>query len=290
MSDHNVLFDAPGPRTLRTFRTLNIVAIVLLLAVLAWVVSALYDRGQLTAAKWEPFLTAQAWTSYYIPGVLSTLRAAAFSVVLAIAFGIVFGLGRLSPSRVVRGISGAVVEFFRAVPVLLMMLFMIRFYAEYTSVPNNLMPLYSVVTALTLYNGSVIAELVRSGVHGLPRGQREAGLANGLTYGQTMRSVLLPQALVAMAPSIVSQIVVIVKDSALGYIIGYAELLRQGRQFGVAQEAVFPSYIVTAAMFIAINTLLAFAAAVLARRLRSRTSAVVRAEAPDAGVSLAATR
>jgi glutamate transport system permease protein len=289
MSDQNVLFDAPGPRTLRNFRIVNAVGILVILAVLAWVGKTLYDQGQLTSAKWEPFLTGQAWSSYFIPGVLSTLRAAAISVVLAIAFGLIFGLGRLSPSRIIRGVSGAVVEFFRAVPVLLMMLFMIRFYAEYTSVPTDLLPLYSVVTALTLYNGAVIAELVRSGVYGLPAGQREAGMANGLTYGQTMRSILLPQALVAMAPSIVSQIVVIVKDSALGYIIGYAELLRQGHQFGVAQQTVFPSYIVTAVLFIAINTVIAFAAGRLARRLRSRTAAVVRTEAPDTGVSLAAT-
>ncbi|WP_129670162.1 amino acid ABC transporter permease [Phytoactinopolyspora endophytica] len=283
MSEHDVLFDAPGPRTIRRFRIINIIALLLIVGIIAWVVVGLRNQGQITTSKWEPFLTGEAWTSYYIPGVLATFRAAGVSIVLALVFGIVFGLGRLSQLRLVRAVCSVVVEFFRAVPVLLMMLFSVRFYSYYDLVDPPQLPLYSVVTALTLYNGAVIAELVRSGVHSLAKGQREAGLAIGLTYGQTLRSVLLPQALVAMAPSIVSQMVVIVKDSALGYIIGYSELLRQGNQFGVAQQTVFPSYIVSAAIFIVINAILAFAAHSLARRLRSRTGAAIAAGTPQVG-------
>ena len=131
-------------------------------------------------------------------------------------FGFVFGLGRLSPSRAVRGVSGTIVEFFRAVPVLLMMIFFYLGLGKLQILEPSDVPLVAVVLGLTFYNGSVFAELVRSGVHGLPRGQREAALAVGLRGGQSLRLVEVPQALIAMLPAIASQLVVILKDTALG--------------------------------------------------------------------------
>ena len=205
----NPLFDVPGPRTRRAFRIANVLALLLLLGGLAWVLVVLERRGQLTAAKWEPFLTAGVWTDYLLPGISGTLTAAAWSVVFAGIFGVVLGLGRLSQSRVLRAVSGAVVEFFRAVPVLLMMVFVYQLLIVYRLVPSDRLALTAVVTALTLYNGAVVAELVRSGVLSLPQGQREAGLAVGLTHGQTLRNVLLPQGVTAMLPALVSQLVVV---------------------------------------------------------------------------------
>ena len=127
-------------------------------------------------------------------------------------------------------------EFFRAVPVLLMMVFAyFGYFATSNLVPNVHAPLAAVVTALTLYNGAVIAELVRSGVRSLPKGQREAAAAVGMTSTQSLRLVEVPQALIAMLPSLLSQFVVILKDSALGYLIGFFELLQYARQLGSGQ-------------------------------------------------------
>ena len=268
----NPLFDVPGPRTRRAFRIANVLALLLLLGGLAWVLVVLERRGQLTAAKWEPFLTAGVWTDYLLPGISGTLTAAAWSVVFAGIFGVVLGLGRLSQSRVLRAVSGAVVEFFRAVPVLLMMVFVYQLLIVYRLVPSDKLALTAVVTALTLYNGAVVAELVRSGVLSLPQGQREAGLAVGLTHGQTLRNVLLPQGVTAMLPALVSQLVVVVKDSALGYLISYAELLRQAEYVATNFSNYIPAVMVIAAIFITINFALSTAADRLARRLRSRTS------------------
>jgi glutamate transport system permease protein len=116
-------------------------------------------------------------------------------------------------------VAGTVVEFFRAIPVLLLMLFANEFYVQSTDISSEQRPLYAVVTGLVLYNASVLAEVVRAGILALPRGQTEAAKAIGLRKGQTMSSILLPQAVTAMLPAIVSQLVVIVKDTALGGVM-----------------------------------------------------------------------
>ena len=203
---------------------------------------------------WSRFvLTSDVWTQYLVPGLIKTVQAAALSIVLAILFGLVFGMGRLSQLAPVRWFCGVVVEFFRAVPVLLMMYFAYGVYAVNNVFGVDYNAFYGVVTGLTLYNGSVIAELVRSGVYQLPRGQSEAGLSIGLSRGQVLRSIQLPQALTAMLPALVGQLVVILKDSALGTAITYPELLQQGRDAGTAYAAVIPAYVVVALIFIVIN-------------------------------------
>lgn len=276
-----VLFDAPGPRGRRRIVTLNVVGVVLAVGILAWVVWALAGKGQLTAAKWQPFLTASVWEDYFLPGLWNTVRAAAVAIVTSNVFGLVFGIGRLSQLAPVRWVSSAVVEFFRAVPVLILMIFFWSVFSYGGYVDAGSAPFYGVVVGLTLYNGSVIAELVRSGVHNLPRGQREAALAIGLTHAKSLRLVELPQALIAMMPSMLSQLVVILKDTGLGYIITFSELLRQARLVGTSNANLLPALLVAAVIFIVINYSLTKVAEVLARRLDKRTAGKARATAGD---------
>jgi glutamate transport system permease protein len=271
----SVLFDAPGPRAARFYRLVAVASVVVGAAVLWWVLRALADKGQLTGEKWQPFLTSEIWTAYLLPGLRGTLVAAAISIVLALTVGGMLGLGRLSELRAVRVVCGAIVEFFRAVPVLLMMIFAYQGYSISGIVPPDLIPLAAVVTGLTLYNGAVVAELLRSGVGALPAGQREAGLAIGLTPGRTLRQILAPQAITAMMPALVSQLVVVLKDSALGYIVTYEELLRKAEQIGTYQANLIPALIVVAAIFIVINWLLTVAAGRVERRLQRRGAATL---------------
>ena len=265
-----VLFDAPGPKARARHRILTVIGILLALAV-AWVVVAKFaDRDQLTAEKWKPFLQPANWADYLLPGLLNTFKAAGISIVLAAVYGLVFGLGRLSDVTAIRWVSSAVVEFFRSVPVLLMMIFAFYTYVQTGIVPSDLAPLAGAVTGLTLYNGSVLAELVRSGVHGLPKGQREAGLSIGLTSGQTLRSVLLPQALTAMLPALIGQLVVVLKDTALGYQILFTELLTQSKALGSGNANTIPAYIVAGVLFIVINFTLTWVAQKVQQRVSRR--------------------
>lgn len=271
-SESDVLFDAPGPRTRRAMLIGNVVATLAVLAIVAWGVSILVERGQFTADKWRPFVQGDIWQYYLVPGLISTLKAALVAIVTSNVVGILLGLGRLSHSAVVRWVCTTIVEFFRAVPVLVMMLF--GYYALATSglVPSDQAPYLGVILGLTLYNGAVIAELVRSGVTSLPAGQREAALALGLSRGRSLRIIELPQALIAMMPSMVSQLVVILKDTALGYLITYPELLLQARQAGTAYSNLLPSLMVAAVVFIVVNYSLTWLAQLLARRLSSSTA------------------
>lgn len=266
MSGPSVLFDAPGPRGRRRILVANVVGVLVVLAGAAVVVHGFAVNGQFAADLWKPLVHSDAWVNFFLPGLVKTLQAAAFSIVLALVFGLVFGLGRLASNRLVRWASSVVVEFFRAVPVLLMMIFFFYLFASNNVFRSEYNPLAAVVVSLTLYNGSVVAELVRSGVHGLPRGQREAGLAIGLTSGQSLRTVEVPQALSAMLPALLSQLVVVLKDSALGYTIGYSELLQQSRRLGAADGNILQSLLVAAVVFILVN----YALTTLAQRVRRR--------------------
>lgn len=247
---------------------ISVASIALAVAAVWAVITRLADRGQLTAAKWQPFLTGDLWKTYVLPGIVGTLTAAALSIVLAAILGFALGMGRLSPLRAVRIPCAVIVEFFRAVPVLIMMIFAYFLFALYDVFPSKQLALAGVVTGLTLYNGAVIAEIVRSGVNSLPRGQSEAASALGLSWGQTMRSILLPQAITSMLPVLVSQLVVVLKDTAIGYQITYLEMVRQGTVIGSTYGNYIPALIVIAVLMIALNFALSAAATRLERRLR----------------------
>ena len=264
----SVLFDAPGPRARVRNRIISATTVVLAALVVWAIIAKLADRGQLTAAKWQPFTTSDLWKTYVLPGVVGTLTAAALSIVLALNLGQLLGVGRLHPSAWVNRICGVIVEFFRAVPVLIMMIFAYFLFALYDVFPSKQLALAGVVTGLTLYNGAVIAEIVRSGVGSLPRGQSEAAAALGLSWGQTMRSVLLPQAITSMLPVLVSQLVVALKDTAIGYQITFLEMVRQGTVIGSTYGNYVPALIVIAVLMISLNFALSAAATRLEKRLR----------------------
>jgi glutamate transport system permease protein len=277
----STLFDVPGPVARRRMVWANIVATVVVVGIAVWVLARLGAKGQLDPALWKPFLTANPWTNYLIPGLIETLKAAGISIVTASVFGLIFGIGRLSGSAAVRSVAGTIVEFFRAVPVLLMMIFFYLGLSQMRVMEPSDVPLLAVVLGLTFYNGSVFAELVRSGVHSLPRGQREAALAVGLRPTQSLRLVEVPQALIAMLPSIASQLVVILKDTALGVIITYPELLDAARRFGSGNGNILQALVVAALIFIVINYALTRLASLLAGRVGNRTAGRPRAEAPS---------
>lgn len=278
MSDSTVLFDAPGPRARARNVVVGVIGGVIILAAVAYVIIALAKAGQLTGDFWEPFVDGSTWTDYLLPGLLSTLKAAALAIVLSLIIGTLLGVGRLSPIAPLRIVCGVWVEFFRSIPVLVGMLFSYYFALFVLHLPQN-QSFFGVVVGLVLYNSSVIAELIRSGVGSLPKGQREAGLAVGLTEGQAMSAILLPQAVTAMLPSLVSQLVVILKDTALGAIITYPDLLQSGYTMSNLAGNLIPAVLVMAAIYIIINYTLTRVAGWLEGRTKRRGRAV--AQPPD---------
>ncbi|GAA2458211.1 amino acid ABC transporter permease [Actinomadura vinacea] len=319
----NVLFDAPGPRARRRNNLLTAVSALLLLALVTVAALRMNDQGQFAWRLWKPFLNGDVWANLILPGLGNTLKAAVVASVLAILFGVVFGLARLSDHAWIRVPAGAVVEFFRAIP-LLILIFLAFF------VPNKVSPVIAetpfgtfqrvmvdtfggifgveinagvitvpafaaVVFGLVLYNGSVLAEIVRAGVNSIPRGQSEAAYSIGLRKNGVLRLVLLPQAITVMMPAIVSQMVVLLKDTALGFIIAYGELLQAGFKQVPAnyENNVIQAGIVVAVVYIAINMALSSVANRLERRSRrsrktsAKTMGTGTGAPPAPGVSMA---
>ncbi|MGW1894608.1 amino acid ABC transporter permease [Streptomyces sp. NPDC002004] len=279
----SVLFDTPGPRAKRRNIVYSVAFLAVAAAVVWWVYSKLDEKGQLDWVKWKPFFTdSQSWTTYILPGLEYTLIAAALAMVIALPLGAFFGIARLSDHLWVRVPASVIVEFFRAIPVLVLMIFADAVYGEFSNVSSDDRPLYAVVTGLVLYNASVLAEIVRAGIQSLPKGQSEAAMAIGLRKGQVMRTILLPQSVTAMLPAIVSQLVVIVKDTALGgAMLNFSELLASVRPMSAAYGAnTIACFTIVAALFVAVNFTLTTFASWLEGRLRKgkkSTGAVVPA-------------
>ncbi|MFD7509281.1 amino acid ABC transporter permease [Streptomyces sp. NPDC059853] len=290
MSNLSVLYDAPGPRAKRRNHLLTVAFVLVLLAGLWWILATMNERGELAADKWSVFVTdSRIWTEFLLPGLQATLTAAALAMVIALPLGALLGIGRLSDHWWISKPVGAIVEFFRAIPVLLMMIFANEAYALWTDVDRADRPMYAVVTGLVLYNASVLAEVVRAGILSLPRGQRDAAQAIGMRKGQTMSYVLLPQAVTVMLPAIVSQLVVIVKDTALGgAVLGYSELMRSIGLVSANYGNVIASLVVVALIFIAVNSLLtAFAGWLEAKLRRGKRSTGKVLTADPAGATAA---
>jgi len=261
----NVLFDAPGPRARVRHRLFAVIGILALLGVLAYIAWRFYDSGQFTARKWE-------WLQYsyvqeeLVKAVGMTLAAFALGAVLALLFGAIFAAGRLSEHKPIRVVSSFVVELFRAIPLLILMFL---FYYGLPVAGIKMSPYMAVVLGLMLYNGSVLAEVFRAGILSLPRGQSEAAYALGMRKTQVMVLILLPQALRSMMPTIISQLVVLLKDTALGFLITYDELLRFAQRIGgdgQFSRPFVPTAMVVAGIYIGLCLLLTWLANYLQKR------------------------
>ncbi len=252
-----VLFDAPGPRTVRRHRAYSLITAVVVVLALVWAVWRLSESGQFSSEKLEPFVTPDFVRALIVDGLLQTLKMAAIAIAFAAAFGFLFGVGKLSNHAFVRWPCWLVVEFFRAVPVLLLMIFI--FYALDS-------PFWAVVIALTLYNGSVLAEVLRAGILAVPRGQSEAAYALGLRKSAVMTAVMLPQAIKIMLPAIISQCVVALKDTALGQYILAPGLTYVGEQIYLEFNNRVPTVLVISAIYIIVNLLLTALATWIQRR------------------------
>ncbi|NUS53975.1 MAG: amino acid ABC transporter permease [Streptomycetaceae bacterium] len=251
-----VLFDAPGPRAKTRNAIVGAVGVALLAGAFAWVVYRFDQTGQFDAKKWDPFQYSGIQQLIF-DGLKSTLKAFALAVVFSLILGALLAAGRLSDHRPVRWAATAFVTFFRAMPLLILIYFLYVAPAKLSGWPTWLHwmndPLWPLVIGLTLYNGTVQAETMRAGIQALPRGQSEAAYALGMRKSQVMLTILVPQGIRAMLPTIISQMVVTLKDTSLGFIITYPELLYTARQIGAVQDyglPIIPAAIVIGTIYI----------------------------------------
>jgi glutamate transport system permease protein len=259
----SVLFDVPGPRARARHRIYTIIAGAVALVLLGLVLWKLYQEGEFEAELWDDLAQPNIWRAIG-NGLAATLSVAAVAIVLSVVFGALFAVARLSDHAFIRWPAIVIVEFFRAVPLLLLILFLFIAYSDFLN------DFWALTLALMLYNGSVLAEVFRAGINAVDAGQSEAAYAVGMRKNQVMRFVLLPQAVTIMLPAIISQCVIVLKDTALGLIIAYRDLVAEGQ--GIAEfvdHSIVPLGIV-ALIFIAINYTLSRLAVYLERRFAQR--------------------
>lgn len=271
-----VLYDNPGPRTRRRVLIASVIAGVLLLGVVVIALVRLAQTGQFAGAKWGPLINpgdpqfSALWNGLG-EALLNNVIAAVLAMSLSLVIGTLLALTRITSARWYRWAVIGLIDLLRGLPVV------IAIYLAYQILPEigiALPKLWYLVIGLTAYNSVIIAEIVRSGVASLPRGQAEAAAAIGLTRGQSLRLIQLPQAFRVMLPALISQIVVVFKDTSLGFIIGYPEAVRFAQIAVVQLDNPIQLFFVLAVIFILINYLLSrFAVWVEHRLSRARTTA-----------------
>ena len=277
-----VLFDVPGPKARARARIGTAIGALVVAAIIAFVLVRLARNGQLDPQRWAVLFDPNSGVPQALgEALLATLRVAIVAMVLATVAGLLLAVGRLSDRAWIRATSSTYIEFFRAIPLLVVI------FALYFVLPSFGVEL-SAFTALTgglvLYNSAVFAEIFRAGILSVDRGQREAAFGLGMRKSQVMTLVLLPQAVRRMLPVLVAQLVVLLKDTSLGFIIGYFELLRQARSlvefftptFG--NQYTFQIYVAAGLLYIIVNLLLSWLARYAERRSRRNKKAAATAE------------
>lgn len=265
----SVLYDAPGPRTKRWSLVASIVGVLVIAAFFVWMYLTLAaprvnangaaQPGMFDPSRWDIVAREDLWISFGL-GTLATLQMAAAAAVLAVAIGILFSFGRSSTLAWVRAVTGVVLEFVRGIPVLLMIFFVFLVFSAGSY--------WSGVIGLAVYNGAIIGEALRAGVKSLPRGQREAGLSVGLTPMKAWALIEFPQAFRQMLPIILAQLVVLLKDTSLSFIVSYPELARtisNNRNF-FGSRYMFTLFVIGLAIYLALNLTMSWVARFVARR------------------------
>ena len=272
-----VLFDVPGPKARARQRIGTVIGAVVVLAVVAFVLVRLGRNGQLDPQRWAVLFDPNSGVPQALgKALVRTLQAAAVGMVLATILGLLLAVGRLSDRPWVRGPVATYIEFFRAIP-LLVVIFTLYFVLPSFGV--RISAFAALTGGLVLYNSAVLAEIFRAGILSVDKGQSEAAYGLGMRKSQVMTLVLLPQAVRRMLPVLIAQLVVLLKDTSLGFIIGYFELLRQARSlvefftptFG--NQYTFQLYVAAALIYIIINVALSQLAKLVERRTRRNKKA-----------------
>jgi polar amino acid transport system permease protein len=170
---------------------------------------------------WLYFLVGQ-YPNGPLGGLSLTILLSGAALVLAMPLGLVLGVARVSPWRAVRWPVAVLVQLVRAVPLLLVVFWAYFFLPAVTGVKTG--QATTMLMTLVLFDAVYLAEIVKAGIGALPKGQLEGARSLGMSYGQSLRLVILPQALRHVSPSLVSQLVATIKATSLGYIIGLSEV------------------------------------------------------------------
>lgn len=264
-----VLFDAPGPKGRRRILLLSVLSVVAILALLAGALWQFQSNGQLDPGKWIVYLRVD-YLAFLGQGLWGTLKVTALAAVVAFPLGLLLALARLSRFRVLSTLAAVWIEFYRGIPMLLVVYaFLLALPAFGVTFPR----FWMLVTPMILVSSATTAEVFRAGINAVDRGQHEAAAAIGLSRRDAMASVILPQAVRLVLPSLILALVTLLKDSTLGYVVSYNELQFQGKTLVSITRYLVQTYLVVSVIYIVINFLLTRIALALDARMKARAAA-----------------
>lgn len=263
-SIRDMLYEAPGPKAQRRIRLFTVLALLLLAAFLAVIIRQFAVTGQFAEKYWAFFTKLTTWR-FLGEGLLTTLEAALTGSLIAFALGFLLMRGKLRRNHVIRTVSTALIEFTRGVPTLLFIYFFFLVVPKTGWKPSAF---WKITLPCAISACGVVAEALRSGVNAVPKGQTEAALSLGLTETRLFYRVVFPQAFRFVIPSLIAELVIVLKDTTFAYIVTCADLMQNAKVLISNYDAMLSVYLVVAVIYILINYLLNKVSDRLALKLR----------------------
>lgn len=261
-SMRDALYEAPGPKTKRKIMVGTAVSAVVVACILLAILGRFYATGQLDPRYWTFFLEWSTWR-FLLQGFAGTVRVALTAGAISLVLGMLLMLGRVSKVKLLSAACRVVIDFFRGVPSLLLIYFFFLVVPQYGIKMSSF---WMLTLPVALAASGVLAEVFRAGVNAVPRGQVEAAMSIGLSPAKTMRKIVLPQAVRYVIPSLISQLVVVVKDTTVAYVVSYPDLMQNARVLITSYDALVSVYFTIALIYILINYAINKASVAVANR------------------------
>lgn len=262
VSVRDALYEAPGPKARKRIVAATVISLIAIAALIFAILRQFYLTGQLDAKYWS-FLTRATTWRFLGRGLAGTLQVALASGVVTFIAGLFLMLGRISSKKILRGISTALIEFTRGVPTLLFIYF---FFLVVPQLGIKLPAFWKIAAPVSISACGVVAEVLRSGVNAVPKGQTEAALSLGMRNRSVFLKVVFPQAIRYVIPALISELVIVVKDTTFAYVVNFPDLMQNAKVLISNYDALLSVYLVVAVIYIVINYLLNKASSMLARR------------------------
>ncbi len=277
LSAVGMLYEEPGPRMKRITRIATVISLLVVAYFIYRIIYRFYENGQLDAKHWSFFMRVTTWT-FLGKGILGTLEAAAAAGVVTFCMGFLMMSGRISNYKILRGICTALIEFTRGVPTLLFIYF---FFLVVPQTGIKMSSFWKIALPVAISASGIVAEVLRSGVNAVPHGQTEAALSLGMRESHVFLKVVFPQAIRYVIPALISELVIVVKDTTFAYVVNFPDLMQNAKVLVSNYDAMLSVYLVVAIIYILINFLLNQASKAAASR-RQKSMVLEPAEAPQA--------
>ena len=256
------LYEQPDEKTRKKITVVTVVSLLAIAVFALYILKLFKDNGQFDGKYWSFFMRITTW-KFIFEGLLGTIEASLLAGVMALSIGFVFMIMRISFYRPLNWAGAALTEFTRGVPTLLFIYF---FFLYVPKMGINLPSVLRVSLPVAISASGMVSEVLRSGVNAVPKGQREAALSIGMRETKVFTKIIFPQAIRYVIPALVSDLVIVVKDTTFSYIVNFPDLMQNAKVLISNYDALLSVYLMAAVIYVLINYLLNKISVTLANR------------------------